>query len=85
LPLVYTSSIYVQMVRTKLFRTNRTQALRLPKEVAFGESISEVLIFKEGTRRIIVPADTAWDEVFDRPPIDFPKREQPIAETRTAL
>lgn len=73
------------MIRTKLFRSNRTQALRLPKEVAFGDSISEVLIFKEGTRRIIVPAETAWDEIFDRPPIEFPNREQPIAETRGEL
>jgi antitoxin VapB len=71
------------MVRAKLFRTNRSQAIRLPKDIAFADSISEVLIFREGARLIVVPADTAWDDVFDRLPIDFPNREQPIAKTRT--
>jgi antitoxin VapB len=44
-----------------------------------------VIVFKEGNRRVIVPADSAWDDFFDRSPIDFPDRQQPAAETRPEL
>jgi hypothetical protein len=37
---VYIPDVYPIMTRTKLFRSNRTQAVRLPKEVAFGEKVS---------------------------------------------
>lgn len=79
--------VYTRMVvRTKLFQTHRTQALRFPKEMAFDETTSEVIIFKEGARRVVVPANAAWDDFFDREPInDFPDREQPVAETRSEL
>ena len=29
--------------------------------------------------------EAAWDDFFNRPPIDFPEREQPIAERRAKL
>lgn len=77
--------VYTRVVRTRLFRTNRTQAVRFPKEMAFDDKTSEVVIFKEGIRRVVVPADAAWDDFFNRPPIDFPEREQPIAERRAKL
>jgi antitoxin VapB len=83
--LSYIPDVYPIRTRTKLFRSNRTQAVRLPKEVAFAEKVSEVIVFKEGNRRVIVPADSAWDDFFDRPPIDFPDRQQPAAETRPEL
>jgi antitoxin VapB len=81
----YIPNVYTNMTRTKLFRNNRTQAVRLPKEVAFTEKVSEVIVFKEGNRRVIVPADTAWDDFFDRPPVNFPDREQPAVQTRSEL
>jgi antitoxin VapB len=55
--LVYTYGIYeeITMVSSKLFLNNTTQAVRLPKEVAFPEGVTEVEIFVEGDTRVIVP------------------------------
>jgi len=70
------------VARTKLFRSNRSQAVRLPKDVAFPEGVSEVTILRDGKRRIVVPADTVWDDFFDAPGIDLPPREQPPVKRR---
>lgn len=40
---------------TRLFRNNRTLAVRLPKAVAFPEGIEEVEILVVGEARLIVP------------------------------
>lgn len=68
--------------RTSLFLSNRSQAVRLPKDVAFPPEIREVVILKEGTRRVIVPADAVWDDFFASPGIDFPEREEPGHQER---
>jgi antitoxin VapB len=73
------------MARTKLFRSNRSQAVRLPKEVAFPDGVKDVTILRDGARRIIVPANAVWDDFFDAPGIDLPPREQPEAQAREAL
>ncbi|TPG37947.1 AbrB/MazE/SpoVT family DNA-binding domain-containing protein [Roseomonas nepalensis] len=70
------------MTRTTLFQSNRTQAVRLPKGVAFPEGVRDVAILRDGTRRIIVPADASWDDFFGAPGIDLPDREQPQSEER---
>ncbi|CAA7619898.1 type II toxin-antitoxin system VapB family antitoxin [Magnetospirillum sp. UT-4] len=70
------------MTRTTLFQSNRTQAVRLPKDVAFPEDVREVSIFRDGANRVIVPAESAWDDFFAAPGIDLPDREQPEAEAR---
>ncbi len=67
---------------TTLFRTNRSQAVRLAKDVAFPESVREVAILRDGARRVIVPAGAVWDDFFDSPGIDLGEREQPQAQTR---
>jgi antitoxin VapB len=73
------------VTRTTLFQSNRTQAVRLPKEVAFPEGVKAVEVLREGRRRVIVPADSVWDDFFDQPGIDLPAREEPAAENREPL
>ena len=70
------------MTRTKLFRSNRSQAVRLPKDVAFPEGVEDVNVLRDGKRRVIVPANAVWDDFFDAPGVDFPLREQPEAQAR---
>jgi antitoxin VapB len=70
------------MTRTTLFLSNRSQAVRLPKDVAFPEGVSAVAIVRDGTRRVIVPADALWDDFFDSPGIDIGDREQPEVQVR---
>jgi antitoxin VapB len=70
------------LARTSLFLSNRSQAVRLPKAVAFGEDVREVVIVPDGPRRIIAPADAAWDDFFDAPGIDLGAREQAAMQER---
>lgn len=64
------------MTRTTLFQSNRSQAVRLPKDVAFPEDVREVTILRDGARRIIVPANAVWDDFFDASGVDLPERKQ---------
>lgn len=73
------------MTRTTLFQTNRSQAVRLPKDVAFPKGVRDVSILKDGPRRIIVPANAVWDDFFDFPGIDLGEREQPPPQERETL
>ena len=70
------------MARTTLFLSNRSQAVRLPKEVAFPEGVRSVTILRDGKRRVIVPADAVWDDFFDAPGVDLGDRAQPEAQAR---
>jgi len=70
------------MTRTTLFQTNRSQAVRLPKDVAFPETVREVTILRDGIRRVIVPANAVWDDFFDAPGVDLGARDQPATQER---
>lgn len=73
------------MTRTTLFHSNRSQAVRLPKDVAFPEGVKEVAILKDGATRVIVPANAVWDDFFAAPGIDLPDREQPATQERESF
>lgn len=73
------------MTRTTLFQSNRSQAVRLPKDVAFPTDVREVTILRDGDRRVIVPADRLWDDFFAAPGIDLGEREQPEGQERESF
>jgi antitoxin VapB len=73
------------MSKTNLFQSNRTQAVRLPKDVAFPDGVKSVTVLRDGNRRVIVPSDAVWDDFFDLPGIDLGGRDQPAAQTREAF
>jgi antitoxin VapB len=73
------------MTRTTLFQSNRSQAVRLPKDVAFPTDVREVTILRDGDRRVIVPADRLWDDFFAAPGIDLGERAQPEAQERESF
>ena len=69
---------------TKLFKSNTTQAVRLPKDVAFPEGVTEVEIRVVGEGRLIVPRGRLmahWLQHGKRFP-DFPDRDQPPMQER---
>ncbi|XOV78473.1 MAG: type II toxin-antitoxin system VapB family antitoxin [Aestuariibacter sp.] len=75
-------------VQTTVFKSNKSQAVRLPKPVAFPEDVKEVDIVSIGNKRIISPAGTAWDDWFASSGVtdDFmEEREQPKAQERESL
>lgn len=73
------------MTRTTLFQSNRTQAVRLPKDVAFPDGVREVAILRDGARRVIVPTNAVWDDFFAAPGIDLPARDQPPMQERESF
>jgi antitoxin VapB len=48
-----------------VFKSNRSQAIRLPKSVALPEDITRVDVVAIGRTRIISPAGEAWDSWFE--------------------
>ncbi len=80
--------IMMTTVRTTLFKSNKTQAVRLPKPVALPDSIKKVEIIAIGNTRIITPAGESWDHWFDGPGVsdDFMlDRDQPTDQERESL
>ncbi|PLR28066.1 AbrB/MazE/SpoVT family DNA-binding domain-containing protein [Caulobacter zeae] len=73
------------VVRTTLFQSNRSQAVRLPKDVAFPEGVRSVTVLRDGKRRVIVPANAAWDDFFVGPSIDLGERDQPAPQKRESF
>lgn len=75
-------------IHTTIFKSNKSQAIRLPKPVALPDSIKKVDIVAIGNTRIITPAGESWDQWFDGPgvSVDFMvERDQPAGQTREAL
>jgi antitoxin VapB len=73
-------------LRAKIFRTGRSQAVRLPKEVRFEADQTEVRVRREGNRVILEPLDE-WSEAFLAALgscRDFPEPPErtPLAEAR---
>lgn len=73
------------MKQAKLFTNNKSQAVRLPKDVALPHTVKCVDIIKLGRARLITPANTAWESFFDGPAVseDFmTERQQPPMQER---
>jgi antitoxin VapB len=63
------------MKHAAVFKSNRSQAVRLPKEFAFPEGVDKVAIRREGKSVVLTPVDSFWDEFFAQGPNrDFPER-----------
>jgi antitoxin VapB len=77
----------MMVAKSTIFKTNRSQAVRLPKEVAFPEGVKAVQISVVGNSRIITPAGSSWKEWFENGlRADFMSdREQPEDQEREPL
>lgn len=53
------------IARTRTFRSGNSEAVRLPKDVAFGEDV-ELVIVRSGEVMTIYPALTSVAEMVDR-------------------
>ena len=53
--------------KAKLFKNNRSQAVRLPKEFQF--SVQEVFIRKEGSDVVLSPRPLDWSSYFADAPV----------------
>ncbi len=76
------------MTVATVFKNNQSQAVRLPKAVAFPETVKQVDVQVVGNMRILSPVGTSWDYFFDHVevPDDFMnEREQPEAQEREQI
>jgi len=76
------------MEQTTVFKSNRSQAVRLPKAVALPDDVKQVDVVAVGRTRIITPAGEAWDSWFDGPRVtaDFMvERDQPPVQNREGI
>jgi antitoxin VapB len=77
------------VARSTVFKSNRSQAVRLPKAVAFPDGVREVEIIKVGESRIIAPVGRRWSDFFLHGPRvsdDFmTERDDPPPEEREPL
>jgi len=52
------------MTLGSVFTNNRTQAVRLPAEVRFPDTVSKVTVRVVGKERILAPLENTWDSFF---------------------
>jgi antitoxin VapB len=74
-------------MKTTIFTNNRTQAVRLPAEARFPDSIKHVVVRVVGQERIITPVGSDWTSFFEggkEPTDDFMEdrasQEQPVRD-----
>ena len=53
---------------TKLFLSNRSQAVRIPAHLRLPDSVKEVVVRACGQERIIAPLGRSWDSFFQGGP-----------------
>jgi antitoxin VapB len=85
---LYMALVYTKlMTQSTLFKNNKTQAVRLPKSVAFPDHVKKVDIIPQGNGLLIVPVATvgSWDDFFNGPRMDddfMSDRNQPAPQER---
>lgn len=61
--------------RASVFKSNRSQAVRLPKDLAFPDGVKQVYVRRDGTSLVLTPVDDFWDRFFDEgPEPGYPER-----------
>ncbi len=75
--------------RTKTFRSGNSEAIRLPREVAFGENV-ELVVVRSGDVMTIYPAESSVPEMLDRlstlpVPLTIEQRDLEELPDRTGL
>ncbi|MCF5279687.1 AbrB/MazE/SpoVT family DNA-binding domain-containing protein [Pseudomonas syringae] len=76
------------MEQSTVFKSNRSQAVRLPKAVALPAAVKRVVVIAVGKTRIISPAGEMWNSWFDGESVsdDFmAERGQPAEQQRESL
>lgn len=73
------------MSQTNVYKSNKTQAVRLPKPVALPDHVKRVEVIRQGSARLLVPAGAGWDQFYATPGIDadfLSDRRQPLPQRR---
>lgn len=71
--------------RASIFKSNRNQAVRIPKDMEFPDGVKQVYVHKQGRSLVIVPVNDFWDDFFARPGIDISEPAELPFEAREAF
>lgn len=68
-------------MEAKIFISNRSQAVRLPRQVAFPAGVEKVEVVEMGASRLLTPVQLRWDSFFAGPAVseDFMLERSPPA------
>lgn len=75
----------VGTMKSTLFKSNQSQAVRLPKAVAFPSDVKKVDVIAIGRTRVLIPEGETWASWFEGPRVsdDFMEdRDQPAQQER---
>ena len=64
-----------------VFKSNRSQAVRLPKAAAFPDDVKELRVIREGRALLLVPANAVWSDFLAEPGGDIVMPDDPIDDT----
>lgn len=70
-----------QPLKAAIFKSNRSQAVRLPKAAAFPDDVKELRVIKEGRSIVLVPVDHVWTDFLLEPGIDIEEPVDPIDDS----
>ncbi|MBC3412414.1 MULTISPECIES: type II toxin-antitoxin system VapB family antitoxin [Pseudomonas] len=73
------------MEQGAIFKSNRSQAIRMPKALALPDNVTRVDIIAIGRTRVISPAGEAWDSWFEGDDVTadyMASRDQPADQER---
>ncbi len=73
------------MATTRVFMSNRSQAVRLPKALEFPPDVRDVAIRRIGRSRVVSPVNEMWDDFFAGAGVELAERDQPQAQERELL
>jgi antitoxin VapB len=72
------------MTQSTVFKTNKTQAVRIPKAVAFPDHVKKVRVVQQGESLVITPIKITWEDFMNGPRLDddFERLPQPEMQKR---
>ena len=65
-----------------VFKSNRNQAVRIPKDMEFPEGVKKLVVRRVGETLVFCPPENLWDDFFDEPGFDLGPRIQPPVQER---
>ena len=67
--------------KATVFTSNRSQAVRLPKALAFPDDVRELRVIKEGRGLLLLPANAVWSDFLAGPGGDIVEPDDPIDDS----
>lgn len=71
--------------RATVFTSNRSQAIRIPKAMAFPDTVKELRVIKERRGLLLVPADAVWSDFLAEDGGDIVEPDDPIDDSIAEL